>query len=366
MGPPSENVPKLFCCKLGAEPQCQQKEDLMSRTNACFALCLLLICSTVAVVPASAQHFQLMKGSLTQIAAGRNQVWGLNGGKIYRFHSATKKFVQVSPGFVLAQIAVGGGSLLQPDEVWATDSEDLWRFNLSTNTWTLETANSTDFFNVVAVGEGDEDDSGCHPYEVWALASTFPANPGLPYRFNYCNGSFDQIPLPPNSTTNFTHIATGGSDTWALDANAHIWHYNQYENTWFQVTKGGFDGTLQQITVGVNDAWGLDANGTVYRYVPSTATFVQVQAGSSIDVTQIAASGDGVWALQASSPSSGLCNVYRFQSYGLGSLTPGGGGFQAFCLSSSGSLDATQIAVGSGAGIWVVNESGQVNTWVRP
>jgi len=216
---------------------------------------------------------------------------------------------------------------------------------------------------VVAVGEGDEDDQNCHPYEVWGLASTTPSTSGLPYRYDFCQGGFEQISLPLNSTTPFTHIATGGSDTWALDANAHIWHYNQYDNLWFQVTNGGFDGTLQQITVGVNDVWGLDGNGTVYRYYPNTATFVLIQSGSSVNVTQIAAGGDGVWAIQPSSLTN-TCTVYRFQSYGLGTLTPGGGSFQPYCLSSS--PDPTQISVGSGAGIWVVNESGQVNTWVRP
>ena len=341
----------------------------MCRTNVRFALCLLLICSTAAVVPLSAQHLKQMPGTLTQIAAGRNEVWGLNGATIYRFHLSTKTFVPVAGA--LSQVAVGGGTLLRPDEVWGTDGQDLWRFNLSTNGRTLETPGTNNFFTQIVIGEGDEDASsggsdGCHPYEIWALSSTFPASPGLPYRYNYCDGAFIQIPLPVNSTTLFTHIATGGSDTWALDANAHIWHYNQYDNLWFQVTKGGFFGTLQQITVGVNDVWGLDGNGTVYRYDPNTATFVLIQSGSNVDVVQIAAGGDGVWAIQASSPSSGLCNVYRFQSYGLGTPAPGGGGFQPFCISNSSSQDVTQVTVGSGAGIWVVNDAGHVAAWVRP
>src|SRR5208283_5092184 len=79
--------------RLGAS----RKEDPMSRTNVCFALCLyLLICSTAAVVPAAAQHFQQMNGSLSQIAAGRNEAWGLNSsGEIYRFNAKTRKFAQI-------------------------------------------------------------------------------------------------------------------------------------------------------------------------------------------------------------------------------------------------------------------------------
>ncbi len=84
----------------------------MTRTNIRFALCILLICSNAAVIPASAQHFEQMRGSLTQIAARRNEVWGLKGNAVYRFHPSTKKFVPVSGPMV--QIAVGGGTLLQP------------------------------------------------------------------------------------------------------------------------------------------------------------------------------------------------------------------------------------------------------------
>jgi hypothetical protein len=355
-----------------------EKEDLMSRSNVRFALCLLLICSTAAVVPAAAQHFQQMTGSLTQIAAGRAEVWGLDGSQPYRFNSSTKTFVKISDKISgqLTHIAVGGGSLLEPDQVWGINAgAEVYQYNFSTKAFVYVTGGIEckfcldDSFSQLVVGEGDEDalaggSDGCHPYEVWALQSNF-AFQGRPYRYNYCEGQFDQISLPLGSTTPFTVLATGGSDIWALDANAHIWHYNQFDNLWFQVTNGGYFGTLQQITVGVNDVWGLDGNGTVYRYDPKNATFALIESGSEVDATQIAAAGDGVWAISASSPDSGHCNVLRFQSYGLGTPT-GGGGFQSFCLSASGSQDATQIAVGSGAGIWVVNYSKQVNAWVRP
>jgi hypothetical protein len=83
----------------------------MSRTNPRFVSCLTLICWIATVVPASAQHFKQITGSLTQIAVGRAEVWGLNGSQIYRFNSSTQEHGQVSGS--LAQIAVGGGTLLQ-------------------------------------------------------------------------------------------------------------------------------------------------------------------------------------------------------------------------------------------------------------
>jgi hypothetical protein len=67
----------------------------VNRTNIRFVVCLALICSTAAVIPASAQHFQLMEGSLTQIAAGSIEVWGLSEVHPYRFNAKTQKFTKI-------------------------------------------------------------------------------------------------------------------------------------------------------------------------------------------------------------------------------------------------------------------------------
>jgi hypothetical protein len=67
----------------------------MNRTNIRFLLCLALICSTAAVVPASAQHFELIKGSLIQIAAGSNEVWVLSEVYPYRFNANTQEFTKI-------------------------------------------------------------------------------------------------------------------------------------------------------------------------------------------------------------------------------------------------------------------------------
>jgi Tectonin domain len=334
----------------------------MSRTNVRFALCLTLICWIAAVVPASAQHFQQMNASgpqLSYLAAGRNEVWGLHypGGQIYRYHPSTKKFVQVAGS--LSQVAVGGGSLLEPDQVWGVNGAGVFRFNLSNNTYTQENPpGATTFFSQIAVGEGDEDSSvggsdGCHPFEVWGLAASAPSNAGLPYRYNYCEGQFDEIPLPSGSTTPFTHIATGGGVLWALDAKENIWRWNGH--FWRLVS-----GFLQQITVGVNDVWGLDGYGTVYRYDPNTDMFALVQAGDNTSDTyvgQIAAGGDGVWAIQIGTifPFNQYITIDRFDS--------GPQGIQGYVPFDS---PGAQVAVGSGAGVWVVNDSEQVFAWVRP
>jgi hypothetical protein len=68
----------------------------MFRTNVRFVVCLMLICLTGAVVPASARHFKQITGTpLSQIAAGRKEVWGLYNSRIYRFNPDTETFAQI-------------------------------------------------------------------------------------------------------------------------------------------------------------------------------------------------------------------------------------------------------------------------------
>ena len=145
----------------------------------------------------------------------------------------------------------------------------------------------------------------------------------------------------------FTHIATGGGDIWALDADARIWHFDNYNQGWIEVY-GGYGGTLQQIAVGVNDVWGLDGNGSVYRFDYYSQEFVAYQYASEAGTPmQIAAGGDGVWLFKGPYVDNG----FRFDS--LASFQNVGSYWQ-------------QVAVGSGAGVWVLNTSGNIYTWVRP
>ena len=96
--------------------------------------------------------------------------------------------------------------------------------------------------------------------------------------------------------------------------------------------------------------WGLDGNGTVYRYDPYFGSFVELYNGPNTGFAQIAAGGDGVWAMEKGSVSTE--NGFRLNSM-AGYFVP------------EGSFWA-QVAVGSGAGVWVINANDQVFTWVRP
>jgi Tectonin domain len=309
----------------------------MSRRSVCLSVFFALICWGAVAVPASAQHFQQVTGSLTQVAAGRAEVWGLNGSQIYRFNPSTQKFGKIAGS--LSQIAVGGGTLLQADEVWGVNaSGGIYRFNFSSKAF----VNVPGILSHIVVGEGNED--SCRPYEVWGI------NPVLNvYRYNYCSSQWDQVTIP----NPFTVLATGGGDVWGLDEYAQIWHYNFQTQGWNQVTNGGYFGTLQQIAVGVNDVWGLDGNGTIYRYDPTYNQFNTVYSGAAI-LTQVAAGGNGAWVTYKYGTESGL--IARFDSQ-IEAFYIEGGLYPQF---------AAQIAVGSGAGVWAVSTSGHVFTFVRP
>src|SRR6516225_2852566 len=131
----------------------------MSCRGRLWAFCLLMSCGALTVT-ASAQHFKQVTGTLTQVAVGRNEVFGVNASnQVYRYSASTKSFGLVTG--TLIQVAVGGGTLSQKDEIWGIrPSEQIYHFNFGTKAF-VQVAGT--FFQI-AVGEGDEDT--CHPYEV--------------------------------------------------------------------------------------------------------------------------------------------------------------------------------------------------------
>jgi hypothetical protein len=278
-----------------------------------------ILCSAAAILPASAQHFKQIPGSLAQIAAGRSEVWGLDpSSAVYRFISGTKTFARVGT-IKLSRIAVGGGSALQTDQVWGVAaSGKVYRYNYAKNAFSLVPGSLTQ----IVVGEGDIDK--CQPYEVWGLDAN-----ELIYRYNYCTSQFDQI------AGSLTAIATGGGDVWGLNGAAQIFSYS------FNLGFGQVPGSLQQITVGVSDVWGLDDLGALYRVSNGESLFVYQSAGP---YTQVAAGGNGVWIID---PSGQIFHVdkYLFRQE-LGSVS--------------------QIAVGYGAGVWGLDASHHVFAFVRP
>ncbi|MGO4880999.1 MAG: tectonin domain-containing protein [Bryobacteraceae bacterium] len=286
------------------------------------------------MVPASAQEFkQITNRLLVQVAAGRAEVWGLSysPGAPYRYNAATKKFDQIGTGLpvgTLTQIAVGGGSLLQADAVWGRDqNQEVFQFDFTTNMWVLMAHYGS--LEYLTVGDGYTD--SCHPYEVWGLSENQQI-----FRFNYCTSVFDLIP------GSLAQISTGGGDVWGINSSGQIFQYNFQAQQFLQIP-----GSLQQIAVGVNDVWGLDASGKAYRY--EGAGFVLIDGAAFI---QIATGENGVWGITTSIWNPSTTIIVRLDpNVETAVVVPG---------------ILTQIAVGDGAGVWGINGSDNVFSFVRP
>lgn len=305
----------------------------MSRKSPFWSVLWVPVCWVSLVIPASAQHFKQVKGNLTTIAAGRNEVFGIDGhGEVWRYSASSESFSKIAKASLFA-LAVGGGTLSQLDEVWGVKaSQDVYRFNYGKK----EFVQVPGVLYQIAVGAGNQDD--CHPYEVWGANLLTEI-----YRYNYCTKVFDQIP------GSLFQLATGNGDVWGLSSVGQIFHFN-FGTESFDLVPG----KLIQIAVGVNAVWGIDLNGNAFRYDPNTGTFNNVVGAGGIggiggvsgDAFVVSAGGDGAWI-------SGINgNVFRFDSSN-----------QSFDQLSG---NFRNIAAGSGAGVFGVNFVGKVFTFVRP
>lgn len=295
----------------------------MSRKSACLSVLLVLFGGASHFVPASAQHFEKVKGNLTGVVAGRNEVFGIDTKlQVWRYSASSKSFSKIENASLI-EVEVGGGTLSQVDEVWGIDADgDVYRFDYSKKEF-LKVPGS---LYQITVGVGNRDD--CHPYEVWGSNAT------VIFRYNYRTKQFAQI------AGSLFEVATGGGDVWGVNWPGQIFHFNFGTESWDLVP-----GKLQLISVGVNDVWGVDINGDALRYDPKTGAFNNV-GGAVGDAYDFQAGGDGVWIRGVDS------KIYRFDP-SLGSFAQVPGAFY-------------NIAVGSGAGVFGVNFSGQVFTFVRP
>jgi len=101
----------------------------MKFQKASFVVAIALAMSAGANLAYPQEFRQVTTGLLAKIAVGGQSMWGINqSGQIYEFEPAAQTFRQV-PG-QLTRIAVGGGTLGQPDEVWGINaSHEIFHFN---------------------------------------------------------------------------------------------------------------------------------------------------------------------------------------------------------------------------------------------
>jgi virginiamycin B lyase len=180
--------------------------------------------------------FQYVAGSLTEIAAGGEGVWGVNGGQVYEWNGT--RFVAPphgQPNFYVASIYVGSNGI----GPWALDSQgDAWLYNTD-----------TDYF----------DES---------------------------NGR------------NLTSIAVGNSYVWGItnSQGPNVWEYDVNTESWIQPDRFAI---LKQISAGSNsNIWGVNAAGQVYAFSQAEQQFeLTAQPPESIRVVRASAGAAGVFAL---------------------------------------------------------------------
>ena len=289
-----------------------------------YSLLFVLVLGMACTPSAPAQTFKHIKvkggAALEDIAAGGASVWALS--------NTGNPYILKGNQFVLAnlitfrQIAVGGGSLRQADDVWALDAAGkVYRASKSGTSYAFSQVPGV--LDSIAVGSGYHDN--CHPYEVWGLNAATQI-----FRYNYCSKAFDQAPGFLSS------LAVGGGDMWGINANGRIFR--------FDFTTGGFvqlPGILTQVAVGPNGFWGL-LNTQIYQFYDNIQDFGQL---SGI-LSEIRAGGNGVWGLNASG------SIFRLDS---SSLT---------FVQIPGTL--ARLSVGSGAGVWGINGGKEAYAFTTP
>jgi virginiamycin B lyase len=297
-----------------------------TRIGLSLALTALFLCS----LSASAVTCTPVTGvSLTQIAVGTTQVWGLDsGGNIYQYDHSTKVFNVISGN--LSQIAVGEGKT-----VWGINSSgEIYQYDFTT----LAFVHQGGTLKLSQISAGEATSAGS--VGVWGV--------GLTGGVHYWNGlafvTLSQKGFPPKGAT-IKYISVGQQQPFALDSAGHAYLYNN--------TTGFFDGplgaasggeqVLSQISVGSDlFAWGINDSDDIFVYNDGTEQFEQVSSTQHLSSISVLNS-DVPWGLGETSG-----RLYKY------STTT----FQQQCTT----VDTfKQVAAGATAtATWAITTSGEV------
>ena len=280
-------------------------------------------------VPGWAQRFQQVPNAiLFQVAPGAVSVWGMTTCQPNCFTNSIDQYVagqfrQVSSPTEFAHVSVGGGSVMQFDEVWATDRNgNIFQWDNYAQTFHQVAGSMRD----VEVGQGY---SACHPYEVWGTDANHEV-----WRFNYCTHNFDFI------GGFFNGLSTGGGEVWALNGYNQVFRFN-FSTNQFDLMPG----SMTQISVGAGGVWGTSYAATVssvWQFDPSTQNWQQLPG----PMDEIVAGADGVFA-SFNSYVDGP-NAYR--------LDPSTRTWTLVGPSSGSFSPIGSMATGTGGGTWLTGQ----------
>jgi hypothetical protein len=191
--------------------------------------------------------------------------------------------------------------------------------------------------------------SSLAPYckSSWVRAISTVVTP-MRYGESTLTKTFSDTTTVQSSSTAFsgflTDIATAGGGVWGVNINLEVYAFNFSNQTFQDTNLHNFFGFL---AADANDVWASDGAGDVLSAGAIAGGRYGITGAFPGTFAQMAAGGDGVWGIDSNQ------NIFRFD--------PGSGSF----VKVPGFL--TQIAVGSGAGVWgVAPNSGEVFTFVRP
>jgi len=303
------------------------------------ALSFAIACAA-CVMTAGSQEFEPVAPtglSPSVIAAGATTFWEYVPApsfSLYQYDSASQSMQARGYFGPFKSMSIGGGSAVQNDELWMLDFYgELLRYDVPTETAQLKLQDNR--AQQVVVGPGYTD--SCHPYEVWVTLHDTTQNGWFQDRYNFCTKNFD---TPENAlvSTNPSFIATGGGEVWGINSSNQVFRFNPATNSFVQMP-----GTLSQIAVGVNGVWGLNAAGAVFEFNPVTQVFDRLTG----TLTKIVAPGNGVWGINSAN------QVVRYEASTR----------TFFAIASAG---MTNLAVGTGAGVWAIDTAGNLQAFVTP
>ncbi|MGC9989307.1 MAG: tectonin domain-containing protein [Terriglobales bacterium] len=210
------------------------------------------------------------------IAVGKgDSVWGLDfSDNIYTYDFASKSFVQIAGS--LSQIAAGGQG------VWGVSSSGhIYMFNGTSFVPPPHGEPSTDFTTVFV---------GSYGIGVWALDSSDNT-----YLYNTDTDFFDG----PIGGGTKTEIGVGNAEVWSVDSSDQVFMYDVLSEEW---VKPDTSASLIQVSAYSNaNVWGLNSAGEVYLFDTKTKDFNLVSPQPAEPVTSaIRVGGPGVFVLSSS------------------------------------------------------------------
>ncbi len=294
----------------------------MHRHN-CFRILVSALLFSITL-PAPAQRFVQTNSGPSTTAPGAASTWGIWACTGCQFNGTYQyiagKFQQVTTPVPFLTISVGGGSVMQFDEVWATDFNNLiYRWDPYSQAFHQVAGSLTN----IEIGEGY---TACHQYEVWGTDVNHQV-----WRYNYCTFTWDSVPGFLNG------LAVGGGEVWALNGYNEVFRYNP--------TSNAFDlmpGRLAQVAVGAGGVWGVGTDSSVWQFNPSTQNWDQIPG----QLDAISAGADGVF---------GFFDVWQYPNgpNQVLRLDPGARTWTTVFSVTGALTQIGQVVVGTGAGTWM-------------